>query len=367
MNDMSELYFLPAKHGDAFFLHCIKDNNEGWIIVDGGPSGNARHNPFVNEVEKLPSHDLMVMTHQDDDHLMGIRAYIKTHMNDECFPVKRLWVNCARHMDFPKGGDLSPKHASNMADMLAEITKGNELKWTDRIVEGYHDETIKFADIDILNPAADMLDRFIPVYEEKAGVAEEKGSNLTAQTVQRCTDDYAISLEELAMREKEEPTEANYSQFANMVSISFVVRCKGLSILMLGDSFPQQIVAALKSRDFSSENKLKVDFVKVAHHGSRNNISNELLDMIDCHHYLISTNGGAARSYHPDREAMANIICHEGRDAGKIHLHFNYKLAEIEASKHFKLFHEEEPERYNFVIHEPGENAEGCQYRIAFD
>ena len=364
---MSELYFLPAKHGDAFFLHCEKVNEEGWIIVDGGPSGNARHNPFINEVEKLPSHDLMVMTHQDDDHLMGIRAYISTHKDDAVFPVKRLWVNCARHIDIPKSGDLSPKRASNMAEMLSEIAKGQVLIWTDRITDGYKDDTIRFADIDVLNPQADMLERFIPAYEAKAGVAEEKGTNLTAQAAQRSIDDYAISLVDLAKREKEEPSEANYSQFANMVSIAFIVRCEGMSGLMLGDSFPGQIVAALKSRSYSSENRLKVDFVKVAHHGSRNNISNELLDMIDCHHFLISTNGGAARSYHPDREAMANILCHEGRDTGKVHLHFNYKLAEIEASKHFKLFHEEEPEKYNFEIYEPGENTEGCQYRVAFD
>lgn len=364
---MSELYFLPAKHGDAFFLHCEKDNEEGWIIVDGGPSGNAKHNPFISEVEKLPSHDLMVMTHQDDDHLMGIRSYISMHKNDAPFPVKRLWVNCARQIDFPQGGDLSPKHASSMADMLSEKAKEQELKWTDSITDGYKDDTIKFADIDVLNPSADMLGRFIPAYETKAGVAEEKGTDLAGRVLQRCIEDYDISLDELARREKEEPSESAYSEFVNMVSIAFIVRCDGMSGLMLGDSYPQQIVAALEQRNYSSANKLKVDFVKVAHHGSRNNISNELLDMIDCHHYLISTNGGAARSYHPDREALANILCHIGRDAGKVHLYFNYKIADIEGNKHFNLFHAEEPEKYNFEIHEPGENAEGCQYRIAFD
>ena len=36
--NMSDLYFLPAQHGDAFFLHCQKGDEDGWIVVDGGPS-----------------------------------------------------------------------------------------------------------------------------------------------------------------------------------------------------------------------------------------------------------------------------------------------------------------------------------------
>jgi hypothetical protein len=34
---MSELYFLPAQYGDAFLIHCNKGDEEGWIVVDGGP------------------------------------------------------------------------------------------------------------------------------------------------------------------------------------------------------------------------------------------------------------------------------------------------------------------------------------------
>ena len=349
---MSELFFLPAQHGDALFLHCQEGGEEGWIVVDGGASGNARFNPFIRFIETLPSHDLMILTHHDDDHLAGIRAYIKKHKKDNPFPVKRLWVNCARYFDFPEGGNLSANHASNLADVMKEITETQPIQWRDYITEGYVDISIKFANIDILNPSSEMLERYIPLYEEKAGYPPvAKGTDLSAQ---RCNDDYEVNLEELARREKQKPSENNFGQLVNMVSIAFIVRCNGLSGLMLGDCFPDQIVDALRRRGFSKENKLYLNFMKVAHHGSRNNISNELLDMIDCQNYLISTNGGAAQSYHPDRETLANIICHEGRDMStSIHLYFNYKLAEIEARKNFKLFHDGEPEAYNFMIHEP--------------
>lgn len=364
MENKSCVHFLPAMHGDAFFLHCYNGDKEGWIIVDGGTSGNARFNPFVREIEQLPSKDLMVLTHIDDDHLGGIRAYVKKHQNDEMFPVKKLWVNCARHIDFVDTNNLSANHASNLAVVLAKI---NGVKWKEYITEGYEDEEIDFAEITLLNPEKKMLSRFIPVYEQESEKKKpEAGKPLSAKTDKRPQEDYEIELKDLATRGKKKPSEEDFSEFANMVSISFIVRCDGMSGLMLGDSFPEQIIGALKRKGYSKENKLKVDFVKVAHHGSRNNISNELLDMIDCTHYLIPTNGGAS-ACHPDREAMANILCHEGRSGETIHLYFNYKLGHIEERKGFKLFRKDDEKNYNFVIHEPKAEWEASAYRIAFD
>jgi beta-lactamase superfamily II metal-dependent hydrolase len=351
-------------HGDAFFLHCYNGDKEGWIIVDGGTSGNARLNPFVREIEQLPSKDLMVLTHIDDDHLGGIRAYVKKHQNDETFPIKKLWVNCARQIDFLDSNNLSTNHASNLADVLAKI---EGVKWKDYITEGYVDEDIDFAEIILLNPEVEKLKRFIPFYEHEAAKKKpESGKLLKATNDNRPQEDYKIELKDLAAREKKKPSEADFSEFANMVSLSFIVRCDGMSGLMLGDSFPEQIIGALKRKGYSKENKLKVDFMKVAHHGSRNNISNELLDMIDCTHYLIPTNGGAS-ACHPDREAMANILCHEGRSGETIHLYFNYKLGHIEERKGFKLFRKDDEKNYNFVIHEPKAEWEASAYRIAFD
>ena len=334
-------------------------------MVDGGSSGNKKFNPFISEVEKLPSHDLMILTHHDNDHLIGIKKYIKTHKNDEHFPINRLWVNCARSIDFKKNSDLSAAQASSLADTLKEIEKNKGIRWKEYITEGFCDDTIKFADIYVLNPSDQMLKRFIPKYEKKAGITSvDKGTDLSAQ---RSNEDFKICLKDLAKREKGKPSESDYEQFANMVSISFIVQCDGLSGLMLGDSYPDQIVGALDRKGYSKGNKLKVDFVKVAHHGSRNNISNELLDMIDCCNFIIPTNGGAAKSYHPDREAIANILCHEGRGDETIHLYFNYSLKEIEGRKGFNLFHADDPQIYNFVIHEPQKDSEGCQYRVSFN
>jgi len=67
------------------------------------------------------------------------------------------------------------------------------------------------------------------------------------------------------------------------------------------------------------ENRLKVGAVKVAHHGSRHNLNKELLQLVRCKRYLISTNGD--KFEHPDVDSIARIVKYGGPDA---EIYFNY-------------------------------------------
>ena len=69
----SYIQVLQANHGDALILHCNKSDKRGVIVIDGGPSPNPRFNPFVKEVENCLPIDLMILTHFDDDHIVGIK------------------------------------------------------------------------------------------------------------------------------------------------------------------------------------------------------------------------------------------------------------------------------------------------------
>ena len=66
--------------------------------------------------------------------------------------------------------------------------------------------------------------------------------------------------------------------------------------------------------------RLTIDAFKVAHHASQNNLSIELLQLLKCQRYLISTNGD--HFSHPDREAIARIIKYGGNRPS---LYFNYR------------------------------------------
>ena len=178
--------------------------------------------------------------------------------------------------------------------------------------------------------------------------------------------DINIPCRELAARPKSQPNPNDYQQLTNMASISFILRCDGLSILMLADSFPKEITKILTLGGYSKENKLKVDFVKIAHHGSRNNTDNNLLDIIDCDNFLISTNGGSGRSRHPQRETIANILCHPERNYDRtVNLFFNYPLDRIQRYDH-AIFNETLDADLNYRIHEPVTNdSDSSEYRLS--
>lgn len=61
-------------------------------------------------------------------------------------------------------------------------------------------------------------------------------------------------------------------------------------IMFLGDSAPIIVKDKLLSIGYSSEKPIKVDLIKLTHHGSKFNICNELIEMIDCDNFIISSN-----------------------------------------------------------------------------
>jgi hypothetical protein len=67
--------------------------------------------------------------------------------------------------------------------------------------------------------------------------------------------------------------------------------------------------------------RLHVDAVKVAHHGSKNNTDEELVSLIESPRFLFSTNG--AQFKHPDEESIARIV--NGAAGQPVTLYFNYR------------------------------------------
>lgn len=348
----SYIQVLQANHGDALILHCNKSDKRGVIVIDGGPSPNPRFNPFVKEVENCLPIDLMILTHFDDDHLVGIKNFIERHQNDIPFPVKRIWANCAKHVDFDTSENLSSNKASKMADLLCAISQKSELDWEAYRLEGFVDDTIAFADIDIINPRKDIFKHFIENYKEEYNI-ECTEENLSM--LKNSNSDINIDMHELAQRGKTLGNPNKPSELANMVSLSMLIRCDAFSILILGDSFPQEIYWSLIERGYSKEHKLQVDFIKMSHHGSANNISNDLLDIIDCDKFIISTNGSKGYK-HPHREAIANVLCHPERDySHRVHFYFNYPLRTIVNNRDEEIFNKELDKELNFECYEPKE------------
>jgi hypothetical protein len=68
--------------------------------------------------------------------------------------------------------------------------------------------------------------------------------------------------------------------------------------------------------------KLRIDALKVPHHGSANNLNIDLLKLLDCPRYLVSTDGSG--HHHTDREAIARVIKYGKNGENGSTLFFNY-------------------------------------------
>jgi hypothetical protein len=63
-----------------------------------------------------------------------------------------------------------------------------------------------------------------------------------------------------------------------------------------------------------------MDAVKLSHHGSKANLSDAFLRLIDCRRFLVSSDGG--QFSHPDDEAISRVL---NLGSKPVRLDFNYR------------------------------------------
>lgn len=329
------LQVLKARHGDAFIFECEKDEGVFCMVVDSGPRLSSKD--IVPLIKELPQIDLLVLTHYDEDHISGFIEYFKEYPED-ALKIKEYWCNCANQIEVDSRTTISAyDNAKSFADCLRSILKEHQdVKWTEFIKAG-HEYHNNFVDIEVIAPTEDAL-----MLNRSNYVAEQ----YPAISYQNMRKDLDVSLEELALRET-----PSKKQVVNNASIAFILRSEGKSYLMLGDIMADDICSYLTGKGYNEENPLVVEYIKLSHHGSKNNITSKMLDIIKCNRFIISTNGGIGNAYHPDRETIAKILYHQRRDISEsIHLYYNYTLNEI--GKRTVLFNDGEVEKANCIVHE---------------
>jgi len=157
-----------------------------------------------------------------------------------------------------------------------------------------------------LSPGKLQLEKLLKLYKADA----KKGYFETAGGM----GDYSKTIKEHIS----EDVFVSDDRVANGSSIAFILSHKAENYLFLGDSHPGVIVEQLTLLGYTSENPLKVIFVKLSHHGSKANTSPELLKLIETHKYVISTHG--LQHGHPDKALIARIL----NQNPKASIAFNY-------------------------------------------
>lgn len=239
------------------------------ILIDSGEirfglEFEAICKQIVANHEKI---DVMVLSHVDMDHLGGLLYNLRNKIK---LSIEEVWMNHGSLMG--KNAELSVKQNDEVYTALKE--QGIPVK---PVIAGTTYE-LDGAVFRVLWPDEETLYRLFP--QPLGNVVLGKPS------------DYGYSFGELMnMPIKGKDTSPN-----NRASVIMEVAYKGQKLLFTGDAWAEDILQVVGNSSY--------DFIKLSHHGSVRNLSEEWSGKIKCQTYMICADG----STHPDKQTIAKLL-----------------------------------------------------------
>jgi beta-lactamase superfamily II metal-dependent hydrolase len=313
---MITIEMLPAAHGDALWIEYGSGKQMRRILIDGGPArsyemGLRRRLAMVPEHQR--NFELVVITHIDADHIDGALILLQEKPAELKFQTKEFWFNGWAQLPKLDTATYAPLQGEFLGGLLE---KDHDLKsvWNKSFKKGpvmVNDKPSAPIDLEggakitLLGPTASELKRLRARWQ--AAIRDFTPGDVN-EAIRRLKErrDY---------RPPATPAVFAVPQYgsdrtpANGSSISFLLEYDDVSILLAGDAHASTLADSLGYLAAQrSVPRLKIDAVKLPHHGSMGNVSSEWLQLVDCQRWLISTNG--AIFGHPDIETPQLIAQH---------------------------------------------------------
>lgn len=329
---------LPALHGDCIWIEYGEAGATHHVLVDGGPLG--AFGALRAHVEALPADardvELLVVTHIDADHIDGI---VKLLRHPELgLKFREVWFNGWPQLNSLAGGVFVPRTGNDRG-----AVSGEELDLT--LVRTGHACNARFRgfaamvadegelprmqlegglELTLLSPTPGKLDDLRTAWMKtlaqvgaEPGDAAFVGEKLDRDA--RFRGGGALPALPGGLDEAADTATSLDAAVANGSSIAFVAEYQGRRCAFLGDAHAPVVQQALgRMARERGEEPLRLDAVKVSHHGSDGNTTTLLLQKLACRNFLISTNGSVFK--HPDDAAIARIV----KQAAPACLYFNY-------------------------------------------
>ena len=320
---MFRVTMLPAGHGDCLWIEYGPTAAPHHVLIDAGTTGTyprlkkAIKARFGNE----PAHfELFVITHIDADHIGGAVKLLA----DPAVTYGDIWFNGWDHLH---GRNPLLTLGAKQAEAVSQTIADRGLPWN-KAFRGWAAVIKRWPVrkklpgglvLTLLSPYPAQFPPLIDDWEDAlraAGLSKKAKPARASSTADSLAlgDDETLDVDALAAEEFESDGAA-----ANGSSIAFLAEYEGKRALFTGDAHAPVLLASLQK--LQPKSRIKLDLVKLAHHGSAANTSNELLDRLTCARYFISSNG--AYFQHPERRAIARLITRRGRKK----LFFNYRSA----------------------------------------
>jgi len=316
----------PAFDGDCLLLTGPGTKGCGpRILVDGGRAGtySTLSADLSSSYGPASPIDLVVVTHVDADHITGILTLAR----HAPVGIREIWFNGHGHLRKLQSDETLVPLGPAQGDKLSALIEERGWPWNRQFGSGAvmtgpdpgaSVRSVGDLTVTVLGPTAEELVRLERTWTRtiaEAGLSpaaqdlQDPGPGLKALGGIHPPDVEALAAAEQTLDRA----------VVNGSSIAMLVESAGKRILLAADAHPtslEQSIAPLAKREGG---RLRVDLLKVSHHGSRDNTTGRLLDLLDCRRFLFSTDG--SRHGHPHPETIARILT---RTAGRKSLYFNY-------------------------------------------
>ncbi|TRX35107.1 MBL fold metallo-hydrolase [Flavobacterium sp. ZT3R18] len=314
-----KLSILEAGKGDCFILSW-GEKNDFHIVIDSGVYGTYR---FIKEkLRSIPSLVGIIVTHVDYDHIGGFFKLIQ----DTEAPIKinfPVFINTPELILFPEDNNLVNY---NHGEEFSKILEANNLEKKGLYI-GMNDTNkinIEGLELTIISPYKKVLDELCVKWT--ASLIRDNYISESANSDKVSTENKELKSSEEILNEKEIIHKWD-DDLINSSSIAFIANYNGKKILFLADANPDLVCEELEKMGHTEASPLKVESVKLGHHGSKFNTTIDLLKRIKTNSFIISTNG-TGPYYHPNRETIVRIAKYGRKlnEAINMDIYTNYEL-----------------------------------------
>jgi beta-lactamase superfamily II metal-dependent hydrolase len=297
-----KLHVIQAEYGDCFILESKSGKESVNILIDGGPYQTFEKHlkPTLKKIPLNGKIDLVVLSHIDNDHIIGLLdllAEIKSQRDSgkkELVKIEKIW-----HNSFNDLLELheEPKKLLKNIFSAKTMVKGSNTNES-LVMKGFQQGT------DLTNLAKILkiqtnpdFDNIIVVNDNIRSVGLNNISIQLLGPTKKNVDKLRKEWKKWLEKKKTEKTvfgllELVDKSVPNLASITFLATIKNRKILFTGDGLGNDILDMLSKNSMLDRNgKFYVDVLKVPHHGSDRNASLEFFKTVNANYYIISANG----------------------------------------------------------------------------
>ena len=280
MIDGFEIEFLTVgdtgRNGDCILVRYREDGAYKILAYDGGvkSSGEAmvRH---IQEYYKTDTVDFLVNSHPDNDHASGLSVVLEKLKVKELW-MHRPWLYCDEICHYFKDGRITNKSLARRFQEKMSAAYRLEVLATERdipIKEPFYGEFI--GPFQVLSPERnwyihELVQEFNKTPEQKNTLNTEDFRGFLHESIQKIFENW----------DKETLKNNVTTSAENESSVILFANMHNNRVLLTGDAGVRALTQALDNAEYSGLNIQNCDFVQMPHHGSRHNVSPEVLDRL---------------------------------------------------------------------------------------